>query len=462
MKTSIIILTYNQLNYTKQCINSIYNYTNKDDIEVIVVDNGSTDGTKEYLNKLTEIKKIYNNKNLGFSKGCNQGMSAAKYDNILFLNNDTIVTKNWLTAMLRELHSDESVGMVGPVSNNVSGEQQINVTYQDIHDLDDFAELYCNKQKNKSKYVLRLVGFCLLAKREILDEIGNFDEYFEYGSFEDDDLCLRALLKGYHLKIALDSFVHHHGHATFMGNQELNVYELYRKNYLKFLDKWNFDWSYYIHPRPEIVDLVPSQAKMILDVGCGAGATGISIMNRQHCEMYGIELNQISASIAKNYYKKVFISDVENIKLPIEEESLDVIIFADILEHLKDPWSTVIRFSKYLKRSGVIVCSVPNVLHAEALLPLLQGSWSYTNAGILDRTHLRFFTLDTINTLFPKKLFEIEEIKYNYLNVEPKIKLFFQEVAHLAAKFGISVNQLSNQIEIYQILVKSKKVLIDD
>ena len=95
--TSIIILTYNNLNYTKECLDSIKKYTKEGTYEIIIVDNNSTDGTVEYLKSQPDLKVIYNKENMGFPKGCNQGISLASNSNdILLLNNDTIVTNNWL------------------------------------------------------------------------------------------------------------------------------------------------------------------------------------------------------------------------------------------------------------------------------------------------------------------------------------------------------------------------------
>ncbi|CAM4154210.1 glycosyltransferase [Lederbergia lenta] len=453
MKTSIIILTYNELALTKQCLNSIHKHTNVDDIELIIVDNGSTDGTVDYLKSLEKVQTIFNGKNLGFAKGCNQGVEVATGENILFLNNDTIVTKNWLQSMLKVLYKSEKVGMVGPVSNYVSGHQKIDVPYQTINEIDIFASEYCKENLEKTRQVLRLVGFCLLVKRDLIIKIGSFDERYEYGSFEDDDLCLRALQHGYELYIALDAFIHHHGHATFTGNQDIDINYLYLRNQQHFIDKWDIDLNYYMHPRYEIVQLVPMEAGKILDVGCGAGATGLELKNRQSCQLFGIELNPLAASFAKSHYQAVYEEDVEPLELALPDGYFDVILFADILEHLKDPGKVIQKYAQLLKPGGSMICSIPNILHAEALFPLLQGYWNYQNAGILDRTHLRFFTPNTVETLFPSDMFEIRTKKYNYIEVDPKVALFFNEVSHLAQKFDFSMNQLSDQIKIYQIIM---------
>ncbi|WP_407408732.1 glycosyltransferase [Peribacillus sp.] len=457
LKTSIVILTYNELPLTKQCLASIKEHTDDKDIEIIVVDNGSSDGTVDHLKSIPSLKTIFNEKNAGFAKGCNQGLDIATGDTVLFLNNDTIVTQNWLQSMLTLLYSDEKIGMVGPVSNYVSGPQQIAVDYSDIDGIDDFSADFCQKNIGKSKQVMRLVGFCLLVKKEVLDKIGGFDERFEYGSFEDDDLCLRTLIEGYQLRIAYDSFVHHHGHATFTANQDINIQHLYHLNRQKFLDKWKVDLTYYVHPRPEIVNLVPLDSKKILDIGCGAGATGLELLNRQSCKLYGVELNEFVGSIAKNHFERVDTLNIESSDLPHPTATFDTIILADILEHLENPWKVIEKLSIYLKPNGSLICSIPNISHADALLPLLQGNWNYTDAGILDRTHLRFFTPNTVLGLFPSPLFDVQSQTYNYFTPDTKAQLFFNEVSFLAEKFGYHMEHLSNYSTIYQMLIHAKK-----
>jgi len=240
MKTSIIIPTYNGLHILIQCIERIRKHT-PEEYEIIVIDNNSDDGTVGYLKTQKDIKAVYNTENVGFARGCNQGIEIASGENILFLNNDIIVTEGWLGSMLKLLYSHEKIAMVGPVSNYVSGYQQIPVTYSDISGIDKFAEEYCKKNAGCFRTVRRLVGFCLLAKKKVLDGIGYFDERFGIGNYEDDDLCYRAYKKGYTLKIALDSFVHHIGHVTFNKLGESKLKELLSENKKKVIDKWGLD-----------------------------------------------------------------------------------------------------------------------------------------------------------------------------------------------------------------------------
>lgn len=240
MLTSIVILTHNEWSLTEKCLDSIRRHT-PEDYELIVVDNGSTDETVPRLKEQSDVKLTCNETNLGFPKGCNQGIEIATGENVLFLNNDTVVTTNWLTNLLRELYTDEHVAMVGPVSNYTSGHQQIPVTYRDLADLESFASTHRAEHAGQWTAVRRLIGFCLLVKRSVLDEIGWFDERFGIGNYEDDDFCLRALQAGYTLKVVNDSFVHHEGHATMRNVTNVNFAKLLQENKMKATEKWGQD-----------------------------------------------------------------------------------------------------------------------------------------------------------------------------------------------------------------------------
>lgn len=239
MKTSIIILTLNKIDLTKSCIESIRRHTSEP-YELIIVDNGSTDDTVEYLQNQKDIRAIYNKKNAGFARGCNQGAAIATGDTLLFLNNDTVVTENWLRNMLNVLNADELIGMVGPVSNSCNGRQKIHVSYSELSGLDEFAHEHCQKYAGISYYTCNLVGFCLLIKKKVWNEVGPFDERFGIGNFEDDDLCLRVLEAGYMSMIAMDSFVHHVGSATFR-TLDIYYFHLLEENRKKAAEKWGAD-----------------------------------------------------------------------------------------------------------------------------------------------------------------------------------------------------------------------------
>ncbi|WP_312886179.1 glycosyltransferase family 2 protein [Paenibacillus plantarum] len=234
--TSIIIPTFNGLTLLKACVSSIRQHTSVP-YEIIVVDNGSGDGTLTYCRN-ENIKFVALPANLGFPAACNYGLRLAEGDSLMLLNNDTIVTPNWLPMLLNCLYSREEVGMVGPVSNYVNGKQKIRVRFTGISNM---ARIYHHVNPRKWRETKRLVGFCLLFKRKLFEQVGVLDERFAPGYYEDDDFSYRARLAGYQLLIAGDCFVYHRGSVSFRKNRRRSKLLLLRRNRRKFIDKWGVD-----------------------------------------------------------------------------------------------------------------------------------------------------------------------------------------------------------------------------
>jgi len=221
--TSIIILTFNQWEYTKKCVKSLRAQT-PEPHEIIFVDNGSTDSTLKWLKELAKENKNYklieNKQNLGFAKGCNQGIEASLGEFILLLNNDVVVAQGWLSGLLDCLQHAPHAGIVGPMTNNISGPQQVmDDSYRSVDDLEKYAANFREQYRHRRIPLRRIIGFCMLFKRALAEQIGMLDESFGTGNFEDDDYCLRGTLAGHNNYIAGDVFIHHYGSRSFIGNK---------------------------------------------------------------------------------------------------------------------------------------------------------------------------------------------------------------------------------------------------
>lgn len=234
--TSIIIPNYNGLSLLRDCIASIRRHTSVP-YEIIVVDNGSKDGSVPFCAR-ERVKLVSLPINRGFPAACNLGLNIAVGDTLMLLNNDTMAAQNWLDNLLRSLYSSEDIGMVGPITNYASGKQQIREPFTNISDM---AAKYNNPDPNKWQETARLVGICMLFKREMMDKIGLMDERFAPGHFEDDDYCYRARLAGYRLLIAGDAFIFHHGSVSFQKEGQEAVKGLLQRNHQKFMEKWGVD-----------------------------------------------------------------------------------------------------------------------------------------------------------------------------------------------------------------------------
>ncbi|HET9732170.1 MAG TPA: glycosyltransferase [Acidimicrobiales bacterium] len=216
---TIVIPVWNAWDLTRACLDSLRASLSPLD-QVVVVDNGSTDGTAAGLRRYPWTEIITNAENRGFAPACNQGAAVARHPVIVFLNNDTVTPARWLDGLVAPM-SDPTVVACGPRSNFVSGPQMVDpVPYpQDsMSAMRRFARTWRDEHRNQTTDVDRLVGFCLAVRTESFRAIDGFDEGYEVGGYEDDDLCLRLRTAGGRLVIAHESFVHHHGHATFDAN----------------------------------------------------------------------------------------------------------------------------------------------------------------------------------------------------------------------------------------------------
>ena len=171
--------------------------------------------------------------------------------------------------------------------------------------------------------------------------------------------------------------------------------------------------GYYDEPRPEVTACIPLDARTIIDVGCASGALGRSLKAlRPGVQVPGVEPVAAQAERAREVLDDVSHGSADD-PLPAHWPAPDCVIFADVLEHLVDPWQTLRRYRELLKPGGTIVASVPNVANRVVLKGLLRMRWDYTEYGILDRTHLRFFTRDTALEMFEACGFEIRYVGRN-------------------------------------------------
>ncbi|MFC4182448.1 glycosyltransferase [Saccharococcus thermophilus] len=369
MKTSIIILTHNQLDYTKQCIESIAKYTKEGSYEIIIVDNHSTDGTVEWLKQQNNIKVIFNNENLGFPKGCNQGIEIATGENILLLNNDTIVTENWLDNLLACLYSSDDIGAVGPVTNSAAYYSTIPVNYTSIDEMHQFAANYNVSNPDKWEERLKLIGFCMLIKREAVDKVGLLDERFTPGNFEDDDYSVRLRKAGYRLMLCKDTFIHHYGSVSW--KKDVNAYsKVLTENEKKFKKKWGTDSNSY-RIDYEMIGLITAskeKAIQVLHIGCGSGGTLLKVKYEYPlAQLYGIENNPFSIEEASRFAKVTSSFEDEEIR----ERKFDVILFSDNDVKLDE---SLLKFVKeHLKKNGIFIAKVPNIGHYLVIQDLLNG-----------------------------------------------------------------------------------------
>lgn len=243
---SVVMPCWNEVGATRQAVDHLFRNTGVP-MELLIIDNGSTDETPGYLRDLEaarqEVRVVRNRQNTGFPWAVNQGLVRARGDRILIMNNDVLVPPGWLAPLLSALQHP-GVGVVGPVTNKISGPQQIRVPYgEDLAAMESFAQTLARERAGQGYLAIRAVGFFLLIRREVMEAVGGFDVTFGQGNFEDDDFCARVQLAGFRIRIAQDAFVHHMGSRTFRG-QNVRYQSLMERNFGILKAKWSLpaDW----------------------------------------------------------------------------------------------------------------------------------------------------------------------------------------------------------------------------
>ncbi|MEP9409901.1 MAG: glycosyltransferase [Candidatus Brocadia sp.] len=317
---SIIILTWNALEYTKKCIDSIRHHTNYPH-EIIFVDNASTDGTVEYLQKLIEENQIYklikNQTNKGFAAGNNEGVAVASGEYVMLLNNDVLVSAGWLESLVLSLERDEKIGMVGPITNSISGRQMVrNIPYADENGFHIFAQKIRKTYNGRLTPRYRIAGFAVLMRKTLYEEVGGLDESFGTGNYEDDDLCLKVREKGYAIMVDESVLIHHYRSQTFIENK-IDYRNSLTVNESRFREKWpNVDYEQLLELHNNLVDTnkaLVAQAQQALESGniCEAIELYSKVLKTNPIDeaaLYGIGLAyQMSGKMdyAIDAYKKV-------------------------------------------------------------------------------------------------------------------------------------------------------------
>ncbi len=243
---SLVMVTHNGLAYTRLCLASLLSADWTSGDELIVVDNGSTDGTPDYLEAVRAahpwVQVILNPHNAGFAAANNQGLERAAGGVLILLNNDTLVPPGWRDGLVGHL-ADPTVGLVGPVTNRTCNEAQIDAPYHTHGGMLDFAAGRAGEERGRVGEIPMLAMFCVAFRREVWRRVGPLDEQFEIGMFEDDDYSRRIRAAGFRVVCAEDVFVHHFGQASLGELCATGDYDrVLAANRGRFELKWGGSW----------------------------------------------------------------------------------------------------------------------------------------------------------------------------------------------------------------------------
>jgi GT2 family glycosyltransferase len=278
---SIVVVTCDGLVFTRLCLESLLANSGEADFELIVVDNGSADGTPAYLTRLAErdarMRVLLNGRNMGFAPACNQGLMLAGGEHLVLLNNDTMVPPGWLSRLLPHLRNP-GVGLVGPVTNRIGNEAEIETDYATWGEFLEFARRRADAYAGDWLEVRTPAMFCLAMRRQTYLRLGPLDERYEVGLLEDDDYAERARGAGYQLRCIEDTLVHHFGEASFGKLVAGGEYgRILRANQQRYAEKWGREWEPYGRRRNPRYEREAEHLREAVKAAVPSGATVLVI-----------------------------------------------------------------------------------------------------------------------------------------------------------------------------------------
>lgn len=277
---SIVILTHNSQDFIGLCCEFIRSNTAWPRYEVIVVDNASTDHTVPILRDLasadSRIRVIERSENSGFAAGNNYGVRESSGEFLVILNADTLPSRGWLYRLIEPLRKDAKLGMVAPVTNHSGNETRIDSSYRGPGEMEAFMEERARMFRGQQRELTMAPLLCVALRRDLWNEIGELDERFGVGMFEDDDYSRRVCNAGYRIVTAEDCFIHHFGSGSFSQLQPEQSLEIFAANRRLYEKKWSIVWEEHrmrenVRPLASALRLVPSDFRRL--PGAKAGET---------------------------------------------------------------------------------------------------------------------------------------------------------------------------------------------
>ena len=220
--------------------------------------------------------------------------------------------------------------------------------------------------------------------------------------------------------------------------------------------------DYYNRVNSDLLRLMPPDARVVVEIGCGTGALAEAYRRINPDVRYlGIEKAPDVAGVAKEHGRidHVFVADValvEPADLGLSEAnpSVDCLVFGDVLEHMIDPWTVLARLARWVRNGGQVLACIPNVQHYSVLVNLLRGKWEYQYEGLLDRTHLRFFTLDGMRDMFSRAGLQVFDVQPRWWP-DADFDRFQQVMAPVLSALGIDPAAFTAQTRAVQYIVRA-------
>ena len=414
---TILLLAMNELPFVQLSLDSIRRFGMDLNISVILVENMQVEGLREWAGEQADISYAYMDDGVKAWGDCiNQVLDAFQVEGkILFLQSGFLLTPNCLREMLSCFEGMQEIGAVGPVLNRSVSEHQL--PDNPVSDYQMACEYGMNLVNERPRFVLGVDEGIFLTDMDILCKVGGMDSDIYTMQVLVKDLSLKLIVNNYRSIICRNALSFSLG--KFSG--KLGVIWQYASD-LETLE--NVHGMHYFNMQGNMqlltmLDRGRDDEFSVMEVGCDCGATLNDVkIFFPNSKTIGCDINASVVEVARHFADRAFVSNIEEEKLDLATESLDYVVFGDVLEHLHDPLKTLKYVSCFLKEDGCIIASIPNVMHVSVMKQLLHGNFTYTETGLLDNTHIHLFTYREIERMFEKAGYDMETIEVAYASDE--------------------------------------------
>lgn len=468
---TVVVQSYNRLDKTKNCVESILKYTKNVDYELILIDNGSTDDTLKYYKSVEHPRKkvIHVTKNIGSVVNSMKYISG-RY--IAFITNDTYVTQNWIENLLTCLKSDDAIGMVVPVVSNGSNLQGADITFNSLDEMYEKAASYNISDPRKWHERIRLAFQMVIYKREALDAVGIMLDYGFYHDFADDDITFRIRRAGYKAILCKDTFVHHdHIRTKFTPSEAQNFNESIKSGQLDFntkyfgLDAWE-DVNNYELTLLSMVDpkqhQSSNQVKILgVDVLCGTPILEIKNKLREN-SVFDVKLSAFTSD--PKYWidlkaicsGKVIVDRLEFLSDHFKNPEYDFVFLGKPINTYSDPNSLLLSLIRTVKQGGRLLLKLYNTSNFLKLFRILGVKAQLGNMAVEDINYIDL-DIDQLVSKLRSLGFLEQQIKAENWPIDQKsMELIKTTIANAGLAENINLAMSRSMIKEYSLILQKQ------
>lgn len=380
---SIVLFAGRDIPVMEKCLSSILDYSPYQGFELIVVESTDSVEMDVYIRNLPSIRLVSYAGSRDAGERWKKAAELARGEYIVFMRDCVLAVQDWLAAMEQELACREDIAIVQP---------------------DLYRTSLCEPWQGDALYVL---DYCFMLRRAALTPVGGFGTAYQTNEYTVFDLCTRLLKSGRRILNITNCQV------QFFCKPEIYFSPAQERHDIGlFYARNGYKWGYSSTARNDMLGMFDYKkpGMKLLEIGCAAGATLMTIKNANPtAHLYGLELSEGAAAVAGNF-AEVSSGNFELMERADFDGSFDYVLMGDVLEHLFDTDKALSKVYKWLKPGGSLLVSVPNIAHISMVLQLLYGVWNYEDSGILDRTHVRFFTEKTLQQYLHNNGYKVRNI----------------------------------------------------